>query len=95
MEVLYTDAVEDWLRGLRDVRGKAAILTRIERMEDGNFGDHHSIGGGLSELRVNVGPGYRVYYTIRQNEVVILLCGGDKDSQDRDIRRARQLAQEL
>ena len=95
VEVPYTDVFEDWLRDLNDVRGKSALLIRIERMEDGHFGDHHSVGGGVSELRINVGLGYRVYYTIRQPEVVILPCGGDKDTQDRDMRRARRLAEEL
>ena len=80
---------------LRDLQAKAAILTRIERIEDGNFGDHRSVGGGISELRVHVGQGYRVYYMIRRRKVVILLCGGDKSSQQRDIKRAQQIAGEL
>lgn len=64
-------------------------------MEDGNFGDHKSVGGAVSELRINVGKGYRAYYTIRRNAVVILLCGGDKSSQQRDIKLAQQMAAEL
>ena len=70
-------------------------MVRIDRMEEGNFGDHWSVGGGVSELRVNVGEGYRIYYTIRQQTVVILLCGGDKTSQQRDIRRAQQMARDI
>ena len=95
MELVYTEVFEEWLIGLRDLRARASILTRLERIEDGNFGDHRSVGGGISELRVNVGQGYRVYYTIRQQTVVILLCGGDKDSQRRDIRQAQQMAKEV
>ena len=83
-----------WLTRLRDRRAQARILVRIDRMEEGNFGDHRSVGGGVSELRVNVGQGYRIYYTIRQQRLVILLCGGDKASQQRDIRRAQQMARE-
>ena len=95
MELVYTEVFEEWLIGLRDLRARASILTRLERIEDGNFGDHRSVGGGISELRVNVGHGYRVYYTIRQQTVVILLCGGDKASQRRDIRQAQQMAKEV
>ena len=92
MDVVYTETFEIRIKGLRDQRAKFTILSRIERIEDGNFGDHRSIGRGVSELRVNVGQGYRVYYTIRQRTVVILLCGGDKSSQQRDIRRAQSMA---
>ena len=95
MEVVYTELFEKWLKRLRDQQAKASILTRIERIEDGNFGDHSSVGGGISELRIHVGQGYRVYYIIRRREVVILLCGGDKSSQQRDIYRAQQIAGEL
>ena len=95
MELVYTEVFEEWLIGLRDLRARASILTRLERIEDGNFGDHRSVGGGISELRVNVGQGCRVYYTIRQQTVVILLCGGDKASQRRDIRQAQQMAKEV
>ena len=95
MEVVYTEVFEKWLRRLRDQRAKASILTRIERIEDGNFGDHSSVGGGINELRIHVGQGYRVYYIIRSRKVVILLCGGDKSSQQRDIFRAHQISGEL
>ena len=84
-----------WLKGLRDRNARARIAVRIDRIEDGNFGDHRSVGGGVSEIRVNVGQGYRIYYTIRNRTVVILLCGGDKSSQRRDISRARQMESEL
>ena len=95
MEVVYTEVFETWLRGLRNQQARIRILSRLERIEDGNFGDHRSVGGGVSELRVNVGQGYRVYYTIRRSTIVILLCGGDKSSQRRDINRAQQMASEI
>ena len=94
-EVVKSDGFLRWLTRLRDKRAQAQILVRIDRVEEGNFGDHGSVGGGVSELRVNVGQGYRIYYTIRQQRVVILLCGGDKASQQRDIRRAQQMADEI
>ena len=95
MNVVYTEVFEAWIKRLRDQRAKFTILSRIERIEDGNFGDHGSVGRGVSELRINVGQGYRVYYTIRQRAVVILLCGGDKSSQRRDIRRAQRMVTEV
>ena len=95
MEVVYTEVFETWVRRLRNQRARAAIVTRLERIEDGNFGDHSSVGGGVSELRIHIGAGYRVYYTIRRNTVVILLCGGDKSRQQRDIRRAQRIATEV
>ena len=95
MRVVYTEVFEKWLKGLSDLRAKVAIASRIERIEDGNFGDYRSVGNGVSELRVDVGQGYRVYYVIRRSTVVVLLCGGDKSSQRRDIRRARQMAVEI
>ena len=95
MEFVYTELFKEGPNRLPDLQAKAAILTRIERIEDGNFGDHRSVGGGVSELRVHVGQGYRVYYMIRRRQVVLLLCGGDKSSQPRDIKRAQQIAGEL
>ena len=94
-EIAYTEVFEKWLNGLRDQRAKAFILSRIERIEDGNFGDYRSVGNGVSELRINAGQGYRVYYTIRRSTVVILLCGGDKSSQRRDVRLAQRMAGEI
>jgi putative addiction module killer protein len=95
MELAYTEVFEQWIRELRDQRARASILSRLRRIEEGNFGDHVSVGGGISELRINVGPGYRVYYTIRQNRVVILICGGNKSSQQRDIRQAQRMVSEI
>ena len=70
MEVVYTEIFETWLKIMRDQQAKASIVVRIERIQDGNFGDHRSVGGGVSELRINVGKGYRVFYTIRRKTVV-------------------------
>ena len=95
VEIVYTETFERWIRGLRDQQAKVSILSRIERIEDGNFGDHRSVGGGVSELRLSVGKGYRVYYAVRRSRVVVLLCGGDKSSQQRDISQAQQMASEI
>ena len=94
-EVIASRAFRRWLRDLRDHQARAYIAIRVDRMAEGNFGDHRSIGGGVSELRINRGPGYRVYYTIRQRTVVVLLCGGDKDTQQQDIDRAQRMTEEL
>ena len=93
--VVKSGTFRRWLRNLRDRRARARIVVRIERVVEGNFGDHRSVGGGIGELRIDVGPGYRIYYTIRNNAVVLLLCGGDKSSQQKDIERARRMAGEL
>lgn len=84
-----------WFDALRDRKASAKIVDRIRRAGDGNFGDVKHAGGGLSEMRVDYGPGYRVYFSQRGNELVILLCGGDKRTQDRDIKNAKQLKSEL
>jgi putative addiction module killer protein len=95
LEVRKTDAFEVWLRGLRDQRGKAKIVARIDRLALGNPGDVAPVGEGVSELRIHFGPGYRVYFVRREKTVVVLLCGGDKGSQERDIAQAKSLAAEL
>jgi putative addiction module killer protein len=82
--------VNDWLWGLRDAAARVAIDRRILRMELGNFGDHKYCRDGVWELRVDVGPGYRVYYAIAGSQIVLLLCGGDKRTQSADITRATQ-----
>ncbi len=84
-----------WLDGLRDVAGRARVMARIDRLAAGNPGDVRPVGDGVSELRIRVGPGYRVYYVRRGHEVVILLAGGDKSTQSRDIRTAQRLARNL
>lgn len=94
IEVRRTDEFAFWLKGLRDAVGRARILTRIARVENGNFGDAKFFGG-IGELRIDHGPGYRVYFVQRGPIVVVLLCGGDKGSQDRDIKIAKQMAEDL
>lgn len=95
IEVRQTDEFQAWLRNLRDDRAVARIATRIRRLEQGNPGDAKSLGSGLLEMRVDCGPGYRVYYVRRGAVIVLLLCGGDKRTQQRDIERALALATEL
>lgn len=94
-EIFLSDYVKDWLRGLRDAKGKASILRRIRSAGYGNFGDVEPIGEGLSELRIHTGPGYRVYFTRRGKTLILLLVGGDKSSQKKDIKRAREMAKSL
>lgn len=94
-EVRQHDVFAKWLRKLGDHQAAARILVRIGRVEQGNLGDHKSLGGGVSELRLTYGPGYRLYYTMRGNTIIVLLCGGDKDSQEDDIARAKELVTEL
>jgi putative addiction module killer protein len=92
IEVRQTEEFRVWLRDLRDDRAVARIASRIRRLEFGNIGDCKTLGGGLMEIRIDYGPGYRVYYVKPGAVVVILLCGGDKRTQRRDIERARTLA---
>ncbi|MDP1866282.1 MAG: type II toxin-antitoxin system RelE/ParE family toxin [Bradyrhizobium sp.] len=92
--VRQTETFSAWLKDLRDLRGKAKIVARIQRLEDGNPGDVAPVGDGVSEMRIHFGPGYRVYFVNRGGELIVLLCGGDKSSQARDIEAARKLAQE-
>lgn len=91
-EIRQTHEYALWFERLRDREAKARIDARIRRVSLGNFGDSKSVGSGVSELRVNHGPGYRIYFARRGAEVIILLCGGDKDSQPRDIERAKAMA---
>ena len=93
--IKQTKIFSKWLTKLKDMQGKVAILRRIDRMKLGNFGDHKSVGNNISELRITVGPGYRVYFSYRDNEVVVLLIGGDKSSQSDDIKKATQIIEEL
>ena len=93
--VIQTDAFRDWLDALRDLDARKRIVRRILRLEAGLFGDAKSVGAGISELRIDHGPGYRLYFIRRGGELVILLCGGDKSTQDSDIRRAREIAASL
>ena len=94
-EVVRTPEFAGWLSRLRDSAARAVIARRIDRLANGNAGDVRPVGEGVSELRIDVGPGYRVYFVRRGERLIVLLCGGDKDSQARDIARARFLAQEV
>jgi putative addiction module killer protein len=95
MEIRKTDVFAKWIDGLRDIQARSRILVRIERLAAGNPGDVKPIGEGVSELRIDYGPGYRLYYTTHGREVIILLAGGDKLTQARDIRTALRLARNL
>ena len=81
----------DWLLGLKDIRVRARIRAKLDRVSLGNFGDYASVGGGVFELRMFFGPGYRVYFSLEEDQVVLLLHGGTKASQQRDIRKAKSL----
>lgn len=95
IEIRKTDVFLKWLGGLKDARAKARILVRIDRMQVGNLGDVTPIGEGVSELRIFYGPGYRIYFVQRGLEIVILMNGGDKGSQKKDIAYAKELAKQL
>ena len=95
IEIRKTKIFAKWLDGLHDIRARARILVRIERLMTGNPGDVKPVGGGVSEMRINYGPGYRVYYKLQGEKVVILLAGGDKRTQAKDIKIALSLAQNL
>jgi putative addiction module killer protein len=90
--VFKTTRFEHWLLSLRDRRAVPRIAARIDRLASGNPGDVKPVGGGVSEMRIDYGPGYRVYFMRRGEVVVVLLCGGDKATQNRDIEQARALA---
>ena len=92
---LRSEQFNTWLTGLKDKVGRARILQRIRSAEHGNFGDCEPVGEGVSEMRIHVGPGYRVYFTRRGEVLYLLLLGGDKSSQKRDIRRAIEMARAL
>lgn len=95
IEIRKTDAFVEWLDGLQDIRARARILVRIERLVAGNPGDVRPVGEGVSEMRINYGPGYRVYFKKKGQRVVILLAGGDKESQSKDIKTALRLSRNL
>lgn len=92
IEIVRSDEFEHWLRDLRDLRARAKIQARILRLELGNPGDVKPVGKGLSEMRIDHGPGYRVYYLRQGDVMIVLLCGGDKSTQDKDIKLAKAIA---
>lgn len=92
VELIRSSLFDGWLTGLRDRRAKTRIAARLDRLAMGNPGDVKPVGGGISELRINYGPGYRVYYMTRGNVLIVLLCGGEKSTQAADIKQAKALA---
>ena len=95
VEIRKTDVFARWLDGLRDIHARARIQVRIERLAAGSAGDSKPLGEGVSELRIDCGPGYRVYFRKRGHELIVLLAGGDKSTQARDIKTALRLARNL
>jgi putative addiction module killer protein len=93
--VRVTENFKKWIRGMTDRIAQSVINARIRRISAGNFGDSKPVGDGVSELRIDYGPGFRVYFTMRGREIVILLCGGDKSTQNRDIETAERIAQNI
>lgn len=92
--VKETALFSKWLSKLKDIQGKVSIIRRVDRMRLGNFGDYKSLGENVSELRITVGAGYRVYFTKQNEEIIILLVGGDKSTQVNDIKKAKSMAKE-
>ena len=93
--VFQTEAFRRWLDKLQDARAVGSITRRLERVQRGNLGDIRPVGSGVSEMRISYGPGYRLYFARQGSDIIVLLCGGDKGSQDRDLQRARRLAKQL
>ena len=94
-EIKSTKIFSHWLMKLKDIKGRIAVARRIERMEHGNFGDAKSLGASISELRIQTGPGYRVYFSKREEQIIILLVGGDKSTQQKDIEKAKKMLKEI
>ena len=94
-EIKSTKIFSQWILKLKDMKGRIAVARRIERMEHGNFGDVKSVSTSISELRIQMGPGYRIYFTKREERIIILLVGGDKSTQQKDIEKAKKLLKEI
>lgn len=95
MQLRPTKEFAEWLRSLDDRQGKAKIIVRLDRLEQGNPGNSRSVGEGVFELKIDFGPGYRVYYVQRGKVLIVILCGGDKSTQSKDIQRAKVIARQL
>jgi len=95
IQIQTTEIFDAWFTSLKDKQAVARIQARIDRAEDGNFGDFSSVGDGILEMRIHYGPGYRLYFVQRGAELIILLMGGNKSTQEKDIRAAKQLARKL
>jgi putative addiction module killer protein len=94
-QLRQTDTFAKWLRGLRDRKAQARIIARLDSAKLGNLGDCKPVGAGVREMRIHVGPGYRLYFVYRQEQILILLCGGSKSSQRSDIAKAKRIASEI
>ncbi len=92
-EIVQSEEFESWIQKLKDIRAQLRIRARLERLSMGNTGDVKAVGEGIRELRIDYGPGYRVYFLQRGEILIVLLCGGDKSSQERDIKQAKSIAQ--
>jgi putative addiction module killer protein len=95
MPVKVTEVYRDWINSLRDIAGRARIQVRVDRLVHGNPGKHRALTEGVCELKIDFGPGYRVYYTERGGDLIVLLAGGDKSTQAQDIKTALALAKNL
>ena len=95
MQLRRTKEFVEWLRALGDRQGRAKIIVRLDRLEQGNPGNSRSVGEGIFELKIDFGPGYRVYYVQRGEVLIVILCGGDKSTQSKDIQRAKVIARQL
>lgn len=94
-EIEKTEVFDKWLRKLKDRKAVLAIVARLDRAIAGNFGDTSPVGDGISEMRIFIGPGYRLYYTIRQQTIILMLCGGNKSTQVKDIKKAKKILKTL
>ncbi len=94
-KIVQTPEFSDWLKTVANPIATAAIAARLRRASLGNLGNWRAVGSGVSEMKIDVGAGYRLYFVVRGNVVVVMLCGGDKSTQDKDIKRAKNMAQEL
>ncbi len=94
-EIKKTEAFDKWLKKLRDRKAVLAIAARLDRARLGNFGNVEPVGEGVSEMRIFIGPGYRLYYTIRDGKIILMLCGGDKSTQKKDIEKAKKMSKTI
>lgn len=95
IEIRETEVYKKWFGAIKDIKTKSVIDVRIRRVSLGNFGDVEPVGRGISELKIDYGPGFRVYFLNQRNIIVILLCGGEKSTQSKDIKKAQELAQKI
>ena len=95
IKIRYTAIYRIWYKGLRDVKARVRIDLRLNSVKKGVFGDQKSVGNGIFEIKINYGPGYRLYYKKARDDIVVLLCGGDKSTQEEDITKAKEILEEL